>query len=222
MNSIGIIDYGASNLGNIVKTLKNFDIKIRIINKSKDIKHIDKLILPGIGSFKLAIDNLKEKGLDEEIIKFAEKGKMILGICLGMQLLFTNSNETGLQQSLSKTIYKKKKIQGLNLISGKVLSLKDIDKKIIVPNIGWRKIYNDNKKIYNKYFNKLGNMNNKKYYFSHSFFSQCGESIESQYIMLGNKKVVASVVKDNICGLQFHPEISGIEGHRILKNFSRI
>ena len=222
MKSIGIIDYGASNLGNIVKVLKNFNTNIKIVHTNKDLKYVDKIILPGIGSFKLAIDNLRKKGLDEEIIEFAAKGKLILGICLGMQLLFSTSNETGLQPNLSKKINKVKKIKGLNLISGSVLSLKNIDKKIIIPNIGWNKIYNNKKKTYNKYFNKLGNIINNKYYFSHSFFSQCNEYVEAQYIILKNKKVIASVAKNNICGLQFHPEISGAQGHKILKNFSKI
>ena len=115
---IGILDLGFGNLGNIIKVIDYFDNKVVLVKNKNDFNLIDKLILPGVGSFKHFCDNVKKNSLDENILEHLQKNKFLLGICLGMQVLSNKSFENGLNY-------------GLKIIKRDVINLKDLDNKII-------------------------------------------------------------------------------------------
>ena len=122
---VGIIDYGAGNIGNILKVMKYFDVKYNLISNPKNYKNIDKIILPGQGAFSNAMHNLETKKLIDGIREFNHRERPILGICLGMQLLFSKSEEFN-------------NYSGLDLLTGKVVKINL--KKYPNPIIGWYKI----------------------------------------------------------------------------------
>ena len=158
------------------------------------------LVLPGVGAFNTAIKNIKEQDVDSTILDFVKKGKLFLGICLGFQLLFDESNEFT-------------KSRGLGLIKGKVSGIDN--NKMIVPHIGWNKVISAKKK------DDLINNNNDQnsFYFIHSFFSKPHFEHEiSYYTQYKNFKFCSGVIKDNLYGIQFHPEKSGNNGINFLKN----
>ena len=199
MKKIGIIDYDAGNLFSLENSLKFQNIKYEISDDINVLDNCSHLILPGVGAFSPAIKSLKKKNLDKFIRRAVYEKKPILGICLGMQLLFENSNEFG-------------KHKGLNLIEGKVLKIKY--KKIKVPVIGWFKI-NVKKKSF------LNNFKNKFVYLVHSFECIPKEKnvVVGDYVLDNEKKIVCAIQKDNIFAVQFHPEKSDFDGIKILKSF---
>jgi glutamine amidotransferase len=198
---IVILDYGVGNLYNIKKVLQFTQKKIIISNNIKKILKADLLILPGVGSFEFAIKNLKKKKLENAVIKYVKTGKPVLATCVGMQILMTKSYENGI-------------FKGLNLIKGKVKNIRNLSKKIKLPIIGWHKIIpNTASNIYQKL-----NLKNKYFYFVHSYYV---EPDEKKYIIAyysnGIIKYPAIVKKDNIIGFQFHFEISGDSGKKLIK-----
>ena len=200
--SIGIINLRLNNIFSIINILKNLGFKIEIIDKKKTIKN-DILLLPGVGSFPKAINFLKNNSLDKEILKFADLNRPIVGICLGMQLLFDESCEF-------------KKTKGLSLIPGKVKKIPMI--KTTVPNIGWQQIELKKK-------NSLiqENLNFDYFYFIHSYFCQPKEEKNIMSLSkINDFNFCSSIKKENIYGMQFHPEKSGKSGIKILKNIKKI
>ncbi len=195
---IGIINYGLGNINAYYNIYKEYDINLKILSNYKDINsNIDKLILPGIGSFDNAINLLKSQKFFDEIINFSlnEKNK-ILGVCVGMQILSTTSQEGNLQ--------------GLDIIKE---SFHKLPSKIL-PHIGWNSV-NINKEI-----DILNNINeNTFFYFLHSYallnknsdLKICETMYETKFISVFQKK--------NIYGIQFHPEKSHSQGSQILLNF---
>ncbi len=193
---IAIIDYGVGNLFSLCSSLKIIGEDAVITSDENVIKSADKLILPGVGAFGDAMEKLSESGLDKVI-----SGKDIMGICLGMQLLFEKSFEYG-------------EHKGLGLIKGNVVPIEDyIPNNLKIPHIGWNALhFKNNSKIY-KYINE-----NDCVYFVHSFYAaDCDESVTAtaEY----GKELTASVQKGNVYGCQFHPEKSGNVGLKILKAF---
>lgn len=197
---IGIIDYGAGNLNSICKAWEYLGYNTEIIKKNKDTKKYEALILPGVGAFPEAMERLKENNLITFINKFIETKKPMLGICLGMQLLF----EWG---------YEDEKTKGLDFLPGEIIKMKD-DKKI--PHMGWNEL-----EILKEdpLFNGLPK--NPHFYFVHSY--QLKE-ITKEVIAVTEygEKIPAVVKKGNIIGLQFHPEKSGQNGLKLLENFGRL
>ncbi len=202
---IGILDYGAGNIFSISNALKNNNLDNKIIKCEGDFKDCRKLIIPGVGAFSSAIDKLKKKNFISLINEHKNKGYDILGICLGMQILFSEGSENG--------IYRK----GLNFIEGKVEKLKPNNKneKYRLPHIGWSEI------IINKKFNHYF-QNNKLnfYYFVHSYgcFSMDDKLEVVATCRYGSTEFNCFVKKDNVYGIQFHPERSGSTGLNLLKN----
>ncbi|MDE7087429.1 MAG: imidazole glycerol phosphate synthase subunit HisH [Clostridia bacterium] len=197
---IAIIDYGVGNLFSLTQSLKKIGADSVITSDIQEIEKADKLILPGVGAFGDAAEKLKESGLDKLIKKQCAKGKPLLGICLGMQLLFEKSYEYG-------------EHEGLSLIKGKILPLKDYVKGLKIPHMGWNslKISDDNP--------LFCNIKNGDYvYFVHSFFAKCEEGLSATANY--GFDVTAAVRKGNIYGVQFHPEKSGATGLNILKAFN--
>jgi glutamine amidotransferase len=204
MRNISILDYGIGNLMSLKRAFDYIGKKSKITSKKKDIMSSSHLILPGVGSFGNAIKILRDKKLDKIIHDYIKTEKPILGICLGMQLLFEKSNEFGIHE-------------GLGFVEGKVQKI--LIKKINTPIIGWHKINFVNKKdVF------LKKNNNSDFYFLHSY--QCVPS-DKKYILanykLNNKNnIVAVIKKKNVYGCQFHPEKSSLQGISFLKEFLQI
>ncbi len=201
---IAIIDYGVGNLFSLTSSFKKIGAEVVVTNDIEIIKKADKLVLPGVGAFGDAAEKLKKSGLDKVIIEEANKGKQLLGICLGMQLLFDKSLEYG-------------EHKGLRLISGEVIPMENnIPKSLKIPHIGWNALKFHNPSPLFKYINEGDCV-----YFVHSFYAEnCDSSLiaSSEY----GRQITAAVQKDNIFGCQFHPEKSGNVGLNILKAFCEL
>ncbi len=198
---IAIIDYGVGNLYSLSCSLKQIGVDAVVTSDKEIITKADKLILPGVGAYIDARKKLAENGLDQLVISLAKSGKEILGICLGMQLLFEKSYEYG-------------ECEGLGLLKGQVVSMQGvIDKNLKIPHIGWNALKFVKESKLNKYITEGDFV-----YFVHSYFaSNCQDSLVSyaEYDI----KVPATVECGNIYGCQFHPEKSGEVGLKILKAF---
>lgn len=202
---IAIIDYGVGNLFSLRASLEKIGMDALVTSDKDMILRSEKLILPGVGAFKDAKEKLACSGLGELVISEASKGKPVLGICLGMQLLFEKSYEFGCHD-------------GLGLINGEVRPLSGyIDKDLKIPHIGWNRleITKPDCPIF-KYCGKSDYV-----YFVHSYYASDCENNLCAYTNYG-KPITAAVCKDNIFGCQFHPEKSGECGLGILKAFSEI
>jgi glutamine amidotransferase len=204
-SKVAIIDYGINNISSISKALNSLEIKNEIIENYKELKNFNHLILPGIGSFDFGINKLKEKGFKDEIILSAKKGSFILGICLGMQLLFEKSEES--ESNLS----------GLSLAMGECKKLKsNISSKVRVPHMGWNSI-----KI-TKQSKLLKNIpNNSEFYFAHSYYID-KKNPASVAVCEHGVEFTGVFEFENIMGTQFHPEKSFSRGLGILKQFSSL
>ena len=202
---IAIVDYGCGNLYSLQCSLNFLNLESVITSDPEVIKSADKIILPGVGAFGDAVELLKSSGLDKVVKSEAAKGKYILGICLGMQLLFEKSYEYG-------------EHNGLGLIKGEVAPLSDdIKSDLKIPHMGWNalNISNINDPIF-KY-----TKNGDYIYYVHSFYAKnCNEALlaTSDYEVL-----VPGLVKNkNVYGAQFHPEKSGDVGLNLLKAFAEL
>lgn len=202
---IAIVDYGCGNLFSLSSSLKFLGEDCLVTGKKDDILSADKIILPGVGAFGDAVDKLHNAGLFDVIRQCADDGKYILGICLGMQMLFDKSYEYGTHQ-------------GLGLIKGEVCPFEgDIDKSLKIPHMGWNRLrLKDETDPVFKYISQGDYM-----YFVHSFYAKnCDESViaDAEY----DVSVPAVVKNGNVYGMQFHPEKSGSKGLALLKAFSQL
>ncbi len=203
---ITIVDYGAGNILSLKRALEYLSFKAEVASDSISINNANYLILPGDGAFGYAVKKLKEKKIYESIINHVYNKKPFLGICIGMQLLFTESNEFGNHK-------------GLNFIKGKIIKISTKNHTAKIPAIGWSKIKLE---LGNKMIKKinLNSFDNKSFYFVHSF-----KAIPSNkdnllgFYYHGKDKVAALVGKDNVFGTQFHPEKSGKIGLELIKKF---
>ncbi|AKM82202.1 TPA: imidazole glycerol phosphate synthase subunit HisH [Candidatus Berkelbacteria bacterium] len=201
--NVAIIDYGMSNLGSINNALIECGGEnVSIISNPEDFKNATHIILPGVGSFKDGMTNLKDLCWIKPLRKTVIEDKVpLLGICLGMQLLADKGFEGG-------------EIDGLGLIHGTVEKLKPVDNKEKIPHVGWNEIYSKTKSPI------LENIpDGTDYYFVHSyhFIPRSVKNILTTTPYCGN--FVSSVISDNIFGTQFHPEKSQRPGFQLLKNF---
>jgi glutamine amidotransferase len=201
---IVIIDYGVGNLHSIKSALDYLKIENKVSKDIDEILNADGLILPGVGAFGDAMENLTNTGLIPTIRKFVESGKKLLGICLGAQLLYEKSFELG-------------EYEGLGFIKGEVVPFKGlIDKELKIPHMGWNElIFNKNDKIL-KYIKEK-----EQVYYVHSYFikSEGTEIIASSEYDIN---VPGIVCYKNIYGMQFHPEKSGVTGLNLLKAFGEL
>ena len=198
---ITIIDYGMGNLKSVYNALKKVNFDCQISSEVTDIEMADKLILPGVGAFKDAMDNLQNLDLILPIRKKVNDGCPLLGICLGMQMLFDEGYECELRK-------------GLGFIEGK-MKLMNSKENLKIPHIGWNRLeFNRENKI-------LNNINKESFvYYVHSFMAT--EMIDENliaYSKYGDINIPGIVNKGNVYGMQFHPEKSGEVGLKILKNF---
>ena len=201
---IAIIDYGMGNLKSVKNALDFLGI-LSVVTKDKEvIRNSSAFILPGVGAFKQAMDNLKDDNLDIFIKDLANEGKLILGICLGMQILF----EEGFEGD---------RCHGLGLIKGNIRKIEPKE-KVKIPHMGWNKIViNNNDDIIS------GLSGDNFLYYVHSFMA-CEYMDENliAYSNYGGVKVPGIVRKDNVIGMQFHPEKSGETGLNLLKKFGKM
>lgn len=196
-----IVDYGLGNLGSVSMGFARAGIETKISRNLDEIKNADSLILPGVGAFRDAIKALNDLELVQQIKDFVKSGKYMVGICLGMQLLYEKSFEYG-------------EYDGLGLIEGNVDFL-DIDLK--VPHMGWNNLkFEKNNDEILKFIKE-----DSYVYFVHSYYASSSNK-ELVAFAEYEKKIPGIVRKDNVYGLQFHPEKSGKVGENILKAYKEL
>lgn len=208
---IAILNYGLGNLGSIKNMLKVIGEKSVITDDPETIHKADKMILPGVGAFDAGMTNLEAKGLDKIIKEETAEGKPILGICLGMQLLGRKSEE-GQKLGLGLIPFDNKKFNFDN-----VEIPDDIRSMLKIPHMGWDIVE------FEKKDNPLvtGIEGQQRYYFVHTYHAVCDDSENVLMTCDYGYKFAASVFRDNIYGVQFHPEKSHDFGMRILENFAK-
>lgn len=193
-----IIDYGAGNLHSVQNALSLLGEDSKVTGNREEILSADRVILPGVGAFGDAMERLVDTGLVDVVREVAASGKPLLGICLGLQLMFESSEENP-------------DVEGIGLFKGRAVKIPDTGLKI--PHMGW----NDIKVREDSYL--LKGLGNEPYvYFVHSYYIQAEEDVVSAYTDYGARLAVA-VERDNVAAVQFHPEKSSTVGMRILKNF---
>lgn len=193
---IVIIDYGVGNLASVKNALDKLGVKSKISNEPKVIEKADSLILPGVGAAGQGMKNLKKLGLDKVIVGEIKKGKPFLGICLGMQLLFEKSEEGN--------------VRCLNVLRGTVKKFK---KKKKIPQIGWNQV------AVRKKTDFLNGIDNNYFYFVNSFYCLPKDKKVIAGVTNYGEKFASVVQKNNVIGVQFHPERSGSVGFKLLENF---
>ena len=202
---VAIVDYGVGNLFSLVSSFRAIGVDAVATCDKKVIESAERIVLPGVGAFGDAIKKLKDSSLAEVVISEAKKGKPVLGICLGMQLLFNRSYEYGVHE-------------GLGLIEGEIRPIKDvIPSELKVPHIGWNALkFKGEKSPIFKYLS-----DGDFVYFVHSYYgADCDASVTAtaEY----GAFLTASVQNKNVFGCQFHPEKSGEVGLKILKAFCEV
>ena len=198
---IAIIDYGVGNLFSLQSSFRKIGADILVTSDPEKLRKADKLILPGVGAFADAARKLRESGLDQVLLQQAKAGKPIMGICLGMQLLFEKSYEYG-------------EHAGLGLLKGKVVPMAGvIPQKLKIPHIGWNALHFQKESRLLRFVKE-----NDCVYFVHSYYAaDCDGSViaTAEY----GAELTAAVEQGNVCGCQFHPEKSGPVGLAILRGF---
>lgn len=200
---VSIVDYGSANILSLVSCLERLGITPKVITDYKDdLTSFDYVILPGVGSFDNAMQFLNESKISDSLSNlFRDSNCGVLGICLGMQLMFTSSEEG--------------RLKGLQLIPGNVLSLNTQEERFKIPVLGWSNVIP--REGHNSAFSIPSNHN---FYFAHSYFAQPSDAeVVTHFVSYGNNPIPAVVIKDNFLGVQFHPERSGLAGENFLRKY---
>ena len=197
---IAIVDYGAGNIFSVKNAMDYLGLPAELTSKTDDIRNADGIILPGVGAFPWAMSMLTKSGLVEVIKEEAVK-KPFLGICLGMQLIFSKG-------------YEFEETDGLGLIDGQVRLM--TPEGLSIPHIGWNRLEK------NRECALLNGLGDDEYvYFVHSYAAECADEDVAAYCEYGNR-VTALVNRGTVYGAQFHPEKSGKTGLKILSNFAEL
>lgn len=207
---VTVIDYGVGNLLSVARALEHCESEVKITSNPGDISSASYLVLPGVGAFKNGMDELNKRGLADPIIESIHSEKPFLGICLGMQLLVTVSEEFG-------------DCNGLNIIPGKVKEIPNTDinnEPHKIPHIGWNRMYKPSAKVSWDGTMLDGVSNAESVYFVHSYtvFPEDDEYRLAD-VSYNGRQIAAVIQSDNVIGCQFHPEKSGKTGLQILGNF---
>ena len=200
MSKIGLIDYGMGNIHSVKKAIENLEEEVLLIRDKLQISSCKALIIPGQGAFDPAIENLKNTGLIEEIKNWIGSGKSFMGICLGLQILFEESEEG--------------KNRGIGIIKGKIKKIPPI-KNQRIPHIGWCNLVptRDSKLLSQKEINKW-------VYFDHSYFAvPNNQNFITASVEYGSISLTAIIEYENLIACQFHPEKSGHIGQSLLKRW---
>jgi len=191
--TIGIVDFGFGNHASVVHSLRDLDFRVRVSNRSEDLDMLDALVLPGVGAFPVAMHALGKQGLTSYLQKQAARGRPIVGICLGMQLLASAS-------------FEHKHTAGLDLIPGEIVPFPEDD-----VHIGWNSLDFIDKN------SSLASCDGSRFYFNHSYYYRGPAKYE--IAMTSHHRSIAAIIRsDNVVGLQFHPEKSQASGRKLLKN----
>ena len=198
---IAVVDYGLGNLRSVSKAVEKLGVEVEVTGKPERIEKADGIIFPGVGAFHVGMQNLKRLNLLPVLHKTISEGTPFLGICLGFQILFSQSEEHGV-------------CKGMDIIKGKV---RRFTNKLKVPHMGWNQVKFKTKNSKLKIFN--GIPDNSYFYFVHSYYAEP----EDENIIIAKTEYghefTAAVNKDNVWGVQFHPEKSGDIGLKVLRNF---
>ncbi|HKS09625.1 MAG TPA: imidazole glycerol phosphate synthase subunit HisH [Pyrinomonadaceae bacterium] len=201
MGQVAIIDYGVGNLRSVEKAFAATGCEAVVSGDEKELREAERLVLPGVGAFGACMKALSERGFDRLVRERVGEGTPLLGVCVGMQLLFDESDEFGATP-------------GLGLLRGKVRRFSD---ELVVPHVGWNRIDQIRE---NPLFD--GVANGSFLYFVHSYYCEPAEKSvvagETEY----GVRYASIVAQENICGVQFHPEKSQDVGLRLLQNFARL
>lgn len=200
---ITIVDYGMGNLGSVFNMFKKIGVEAKISSEVEEISRAEKLVLPGVGSFDAAMKRIEELGMTNTLNELVNKNKIpVLGICLGMQLLMESSEEG--------------KEKGLGWIKGKAIGFKKrISQEYKIPHMGWNDVSVKNaSRLTENYSEEI------RFYFVHSYFVRAEHEENSMFKCIYGLEFDAGVYKDNIFGVQFHPEKSHKYGMQLFKNFS--
>lgn len=204
---LAIVDYGVGNLFSLRSSFAQLGEKAVVTGDAAQLRQADRLLLPGVGAFADAADKLRRTGLDQVLCQEVQKGKPLLGICLGMQLLFDRSFEYG-------------EHPGLGLIPGSIRPISDVipaDYKI--PHIGWNGLHFPTDKKRCPLFEDISE--EECVYFVHSYYAaECAPYVTATAGY--GAELTAAAARDNVFGVQFHPEKSGEVGLRILRAFCRL
>ncbi len=198
---IVIVDYGMGNLRNVQKAFEKIGLAARLTRNKKEIGGASAIVLPGVGAFKDCMENLEKYGLVEPLLRSIEKGKPYLGICLGLQILFSESEEFGAHK-------------GLDLIRGRVAKFSP-DSEHKVPHMGWNTIEKKKEEVPMLQGVEDGDF----FYFVHSYYVIPDQTHWVSSLTTYGKPFVSSIWKENLFATQFHPEKSQQKGLRILENF---
>jgi len=207
---IGIVDYNMGNLASVINAFAKVGADAQLESNPSRLAQYDKLILPGVGAFRDAMEHLQSNGMDEAVKAFTATGKPLLGICLGMQLLFESSEEFG-------------STKGLGLIPGKVVAFDEskFDHPLKVPHMGWNELFQNVGANPRGCPLFTGLPSNFYLYFVHSFHAVCDDKYAIGKTHYGYE-FVSAVQNGNIYGIQPHPEKSHENGLKIIENFTKL
>lgn len=204
MNTIGIINYGMGNLTSVANAITATGGNAVILNTAAELSTVEKAILPGVGAFGMAIQNLRNNGWEDAIKTYVAEQKPLLGLCLGMQLLLDESDEHGIHK-------------GLGLVSGKVSALDKAIEGLPVPHMGWNNLSFPQESLLTEQLDTTEN----DVYFVHSYFCRLDNRSEVTATCNYGIDIDVMLQKDHIFGCQFHPEKSQKNGLQIMENFIR-
>lgn len=198
---VAIIDYGVGNLRSVEKAFAASGVDAVVSSDEKVLQQAERLVLPGVGAFAACMNSLKQHGFEDLVREQVSEGVPLLGVCVGMQMLFEESEEFG-------------RTRGLGLIEGRV---KRFDNRLHVPQVGWNQIQ---KQREHPLLDEVEN--DAFFYFVHSYVCEVEDKRDALAVTEYGDVYASIVAKDNVCGVQFHPEKSQAGGLRVLSNFARI
>ncbi len=201
---IAVVDYGMGNLRSVAKALEHVGAEVRVTAEAADIAKADGVVLPGVGAFGRCIDNLCAAGLDKPVKIAAASGRPFLGICVGMQILFEESDEFG-------------PVKGLGILRGRVRRFEGLGPGLRVPHIGWNALHIRSRPPVLK-----GVADGARVYFVHSYYAECESDELAAATTIHGEEFVSAVEKGSIFATQFHPEKSQAAGLRLLDNFAAL
>jgi len=201
---IAVVDYGVGNLRSVSKALERVGADVRVTSAATDIEKADAVVLPGVGAFAHCMDNLRGAGLEASVRAAAASDKPFLGVCVGMQILFEESDEFG-------------RVEGLGILRGRVRRFEPKDAALKVPHMGWNQL-----QVKRRAPHLEGIDDGTRVYFVHSYYVETPDASIVATTTCYDVDFVSSAWRGNIFATQFHPEKSQAAGLRILGNFARL